>query len=109
MLVIAASMAHGHRTAHGWAPSAIGGSAAVRSRRETIPFRRPVSHLLRRRAPTRVVTDEETIKPVFPGLAPGATTITIPGKNERGSTELLSTGSMDLPDAQRMDASVAND
>jgi len=35
--------------------------------------------------------------------------ITMPGENERGSTELLSIGSLDLADAQRMDASVAND
>ena len=75
VLAIAASMAHGHRTAHGWAPSAKGGGAAVRSRRESVTFRRPfriccvgcahrmiATRRLRWIAPTWVVTDEETIK-----------------------------------------------
>lgn len=86
----------------------------IRSRRETITFRHPfrirgIERLLPAGA-YEIVTDEETIEGLsFPAWRRIATMITVPGEAVRGSTELLSIGSVDLADAQRMDASVAHD
>ena len=86
----------------------------IRSRRETITFRHPfrirgIERLLPAGA-YEVVTDEEKIEGLsFAAWRRVATMITVPGEGVRGSAELLSIGSVDLADAQRMDASVAND
>ena len=74
------------------------------------PFRiRGIERLLPAGA-YEVVTDEEKIEGLsFAAWRRVATMITVPGEGERGSAELLSIGSVDLADAQCMDASVAND
>ncbi|OKO82071.1 hypothetical protein [Bradyrhizobium sp. AS23.2] len=84
----------------------------TRSRRETVTFRHPfrirgIDRLLPAGA-YEVVTDEETIEGLsFQAWRRVATMITVPAEGMRGSTELLSIGSVDLADAQRVDASAA--
>ena len=86
----------------------------IRSRRETITFRHP-AHIrgIERVLPAgayEVVTDEEMIEGLsFASYRRVATMITVPSEGVRGATEMLSIGSVDLADAQRIDASAAND
>jgi hypothetical protein len=86
----------------------------IRSRRETITFKHPF-HIrgLARELPAgayEVVTDEEMIEGLsFASYRRVATMITVPSEGVRGATEMLSIGSVDLADAQRIDASAAND
>jgi hypothetical protein len=58
-----------------------------------------------------VVTDEELIEGLsFPCFRRVATMIMVPATASRGSTmEMISIGSVDLSDAQRIDASAPND
>ena len=81
----------------------------IRSRRETITFRHPfrirgIDGLLPPGA-YEVITDEEMIEGLsFPAYRRVATMIMVPAG---GSTmEMVSIGSVDLSDAQRMDASL---
>jgi len=81
----------------------------IRSRRETITFRHPfrirgIDRLLPPGA-YEVVTDEEMIEGLsFPAYRRVATMIMVPAG---GSTmEMVSIGSVDLSDAQRIDASL---
>lgn len=86
----------------------------TRSRREVVTFRHPFRiRGIERLLPAGtydVVTDEETIDGLsFPAWRRVATMISVPAEGMRGSTELLSIGSVDLADARRVDASVADD
>jgi hypothetical protein len=83
----------------------------VRSRRETITFQHPfrirgIDRLLPPGA-YEVVTDEEMIEGLsFPAFRRVATMIMVPGAPPHSSTmEMISIGSVDLSDAQRIDAS----
>lgn len=84
----------------------------IRSRRETVTFRHPfrlrgVERLLPAGA-YQVVTDEETIEGIsFEAWRRIATIITVPAEGPRGTTEMLSIGSVDLADAMAADAKVA--
>ncbi|MDH2353839.1 hypothetical protein QCM77_36845 [Bradyrhizobium sp. SSUT18] len=86
----------------------------IRSRRETITFKHPF-HIrgVARELPAgayEVVTDEEMIEGLsFASYRRVATMITVPAEGVRGAVEMLSIGSVDLADAQRIDASAAND
>ena len=86
----------------------------IRSRRETVTFRRPF-HIrgIERILPAgayEVVTDEETIEGLtFAAYRRVATMITVPAEGPRGTIEMLSIGSVDLANAQAADASMAND
>jgi len=79
----------------------------TRSRRETITFRHPfrikgIDRLLPAGG-YEVITDEEMIVAVFRRVA---TMIMVPAAAPRSSTmEMLSISSIDLSDAQRIDAS----
>lgn len=86
---------------------------ATRSRRETVTFKHPfhirgVDGLLPA-GDYEVVTDEETIEGLsFPAWRRIATAIIVPAEGSRGLTmEMLSIGSVDLADAQRIDASAS--
>jgi hypothetical protein len=82
----------------------------IRSRRETVTFRHPfqirgVDRLLPPGA-YEVVTDEEMIEGLsFPAFRRVATMIMVPAKAQPSAMEMVSIGSVDLSDAQRMDAS----
>ncbi len=83
----------------------------TRSRRETIQFQRPfrikgIDRLLPPGA-YEVITDEEMIEGLsFPSFRRIATMIMVPAAAPRGSAmEMVSIGSVDLSDAQRIDAS----
>jgi hypothetical protein len=85
----------------------------IRSRRETVTFRHP----FRIRGVDRVlpagsyeiITDEEMIEGLsFAAFRRVATMIQVPAETGR-AIELMSIGSVDLSDAQRMDASAADD
>jgi hypothetical protein len=84
----------------------------IRSRRETVTFRHPfrirgVERMLPAGA-YEVVTDEESIEGLtFAAYRRVATMITVPAEGSRGTMEMLSIGSVDLADAQRLDASAA--
>ena len=81
----------------------------MRSRRETVTFRHPfqirgVDRLLPPGA-YEVVTDEEMIEGLsFPAFRRVATMIMVPTV-QTSAMEMISIGSVDLSDAQRMDAS----
>jgi len=81
----------------------------MRSRRETVTFRHPfqirgVDRLLPPGA-YEVVTDEEMIEGLsFPAFRRVATMIMVPAV-QNSAMEMISIGSIDLSDAQRMDAS----
>jgi hypothetical protein len=81
----------------------------MRSRRETVTFRHPfqirgVDRLLPPGA-YEVVTDEEMIEGLsFPAFRRVATMIMVPAV-QNSAMEMISIGSVDLSDAQRMDAS----
>jgi len=82
----------------------------MRSRRETVTFRHPfqirgVDRLLPPGA-YEVVTNEEMIEGLsFPAFRRVATMIMVPAKAAHSAMEMISIGSVDLSDAQRMDAS----
>jgi hypothetical protein len=83
----------------------------TRSRRETIHFKYPfrlkgIDRLLSPGA-YEVITDEETIEGLsFPAFRRVATMIMIPAQAPRTSAvEMISISSVDLSDAQRIDAS----
>jgi hypothetical protein len=82
----------------------------TRSRRETVHFKHPfrikgIDRLLPSGA-YEVVTDEEMIEGLsFASYRRVATMIMVPAAAPRGSTmEMISIGSVDLADAQRIDA-----
>jgi hypothetical protein len=83
---------------------------SVRSRRETITFQHPfrlrgVDRLLPSGA-YEVITDEEMIEGLsFPAFRRVATMIMVPAAAQNAAMEMVSIGSVDLSDAQRMDAS----
>lgn len=86
----------------------------MRSRRETITFK----HTFKIRGIDRplpagdyeVVTDEEMIEGLsFAAFRRVATLIMVPSATSHGSTEMISIGSIDLADAQRVDASAPNE
>ncbi len=83
----------------------------MRSRRETITFQHPfrirgIDRLLPPGA-YEVITDEEMIEGLsFAAFRRVATMIMVPAATPRSSTmEMISIGSVDLSDAQRIDAS----
>jgi hypothetical protein len=83
----------------------------TRSRRETVRFKHPfrikgIDRLLSPGA-YEVITDEEMIEGLsFPSFRRVATMIMIPGEApHKSSLEMISIGSIDLADAQRIDAS----
>jgi len=82
----------------------------MRSRRETITFQHPfrirgVDRLLPSGA-YEVITDEEMIEGLsFPAFRRIATMIMVPAAEQSLTMEMISIGSVDLSDAQRMDAS----
>ncbi len=87
----------------------------IRSRREVVTFRHPfqirgVDRLLPA-GPYEVITDEEMIEGLsFASFRRIATMIIVPAATSRGSTkEMISIGSVDLADAQRIDASRPDD
>jgi hypothetical protein len=87
----------------------------TRSRRETITFKHPfrikgVDRLLPAGG-YEVITDEEMIEGLsFAVFRRVATMIMVPAAAPRGSAmEMLSISSMDLSDAQRIDASALRD
>ena len=81
----------------------------LRSRHETIIFKHPfqirgIDRLLPAGA-YEVVTDEEMIEGLsFASYRRVATMIMVPALEPRGSMEMISIGSIDLADAQRIDA-----
>ena len=81
----------------------------LRSRHETIIFKHPfqirgIDRLLPAGA-YEVVTDEEMIDGLsFASYRRVATMIMVPALAPRGSMEMISIGSIDLADAQRIDA-----
>lgn len=87
----------------------------TRSRREIVTFKHPfqirgIDRLLPAGA-YEVITDEEMIEGLsFASFRRVATMIMVPAAASRGSTmEMISIGSVDLSDAQRIDASAPND
>ena len=84
----------------------------LRSRHETVIFKHPfqirgIDRLLPAGA-YQVVTDEEMIEGLsFASYRRVATMIMVPAAAPRGSMEMISIGSIDLADAQRIDASAA--
>src|SRR6202044_407067 len=85
----------------------------MRSRRETITFQHPfrirgIDRLLPSGA-YEIITDEEMIEGLsFASYRRVATMIMVPAAPPRGSTmEMISIGSVDLADAQRIDASAS--
>ena len=87
----------------------------TRSRRETLHFKHPfrIKGVDRQLAPGayEVITDEEMIEGIsFPCFRRIATMIMIPGVTPRRSVmEMISISSVDLADAQRIDASMTHD
>jgi hypothetical protein len=86
----------------------------IRSRREVVTFKhafqiRGIDRLLPA-GNYEVITDEEMIEGLsFAAYRRVATLIVVPTANSRGSsTEMISIGSVDLADAQRVDASAPN-
>jgi hypothetical protein len=83
---------------------------SIRSRRETITFQHPfrirgIDRLLPPGA-YEVVTDEEMIEGLsFAAFRRVATMITVPAAPRSSTMEVFSIGSVDLSDAQRIDAS----
>ena len=87
----------------------------MRSRRETVTFKHPfqikgIDRLLPA-GDYEVITDEEMIEGLsFASFRRVATMIMVSAAAPRGSTmEMMSIGSIDLSDAQRIDASAPND
>jgi hypothetical protein len=87
----------------------------IRSRRETVTFKHPfrirgIDRLLPAGA-YEVITDEEMIEGLsFAAFRRVATMIVLPAAASHGlATEMISIGSVDLSDAQRIDASMRDD
>jgi hypothetical protein len=87
----------------------------TRSRWETVHFKHPfritgIDRLLPPGA-YEVVTDEEMIEGLsFPSFRRVATMIMVPcAAPRRSATEMISIGSIDLADAQRIDASASHE
>lgn len=84
----------------------------MRSRREAITFQHPlrirgIDRLLPPGA-YEVVTDEEMIEGLsFPAFRRFATMIMVPAAAQNSAMEMVSIGSVDLSDAQRIDASAS--
>jgi hypothetical protein len=87
----------------------------MRSRKEIVTFRHPFQiRGIDRLLPAgsyEVITDEEMIEGLsFASFRRVATMMMVPAAASRGSTmEMVSIGSVDLSDAQRIDASAPND
>jgi hypothetical protein len=87
----------------------------IRSRRETVHFKHPfrIKGIDRLFSPGdyEVITDEEMIEGLsFPVFRRVATMIMVPGAAPRHSSmEMISIGSVDLSNAQRIDASAPNE
>src|ERR1700743_2098913 len=87
----------------------------MRSRRETVTFQHPfrIRGIDRVLPPGsyEVITDEEMIEGLsFPAFRRVATMIMVPAAPPHGSTmELISIGSIDMADAQRIDASAPHE
>ena len=87
----------------------------IRSRREIVTFKHPFQiRGIDRLLPAgsyEVITDEEMIEGLsFASFRRVATMMMVPAAASRGSTmEMVSIGSVDLSDAQRIDASAPND
>jgi hypothetical protein len=86
----------------------------IRSRRETITFRRPfrIRGIDRQlpAGPYEVITDEEMIEGLsFASFRRVATMIMVPAGTRGSAMEMVSIGSVDLSDAQQIDASAAGD
>jgi hypothetical protein len=85
----------------------------IRSRREVVTFQHPFQiRGIDRQLPAgayEVITDEEAIEGLsFAAFRRVATMIIVPTSGSRGlATEMLSIGSVDLADAQRIDASAS--
>jgi hypothetical protein len=86
----------------------------IRSRRETVTFQHPfrirgVDRLLPPGA-YEVVTDEEMIEGLsFAAFRRVATMIMVPAAAQNAAMEMVSIGSVDLSDAQRIDASASRE
>ena len=87
----------------------------TRSRRETLSFKHPfrikgIDRLLSA-GDYEVITDEEMIEGLsFPCFRRVATMIMVPGAPpQRSAMEMISISSVDLSDAQRIDASAPRD
>lgn len=86
----------------------------TRSRRETVTFRHPFRiHGIERLLPPgiyHVIADEETLESeTLTAWRRVGTSIIVPAESPAGTMEMLSIRALDLSDAQRVDASVAND
>ncbi|MGC2777861.1 MAG: hypothetical protein WA418_19720 [Bradyrhizobium sp.] len=88
---------------------------SIRSRREFVTFKHPfrirsIEHLLPE-GTYEVVTDDETIEGLsFAAYRRVATMIMVPVAGSHGaSVEMVSISSVDLADAQRVDASASDD
>jgi hypothetical protein len=87
----------------------------IRSRREVVTFKHPFRiRGIERLLPEgvyEVVTDEETVEGLsFAVYRRVATMIIVPVEGSRGAAvEMVSIGSVDLADAQRIDASASDD
>ena len=85
----------------------------IRSRREAFTFKHPfrlrgVDRLLPA-GTYEVITDEESIEGLsFAAFRRIATMILVPGAGSASVLEMISIGSVDLADAQRIDASAPN-
>jgi hypothetical protein len=87
----------------------------IRSQREVVTFRHPFRiRGIDRELPAgayEVITDEEAIEGLsFAAFRRVATMIIVPAQGSRGlATEMVSIGSVDLANAQRIDASASHD
>lgn len=87
---------------------------AIVSRREVVTFNHPfrirgIDRLLSA-GDYEVVTDDETIDGLsFAALRRVATMIMVPASGSRLAMEMISIGSVDLADAQRIDAGASDD
>lgn len=85
----------------------------IRSRRETVTFRHPFRiRSIERLLPAgayEVITDEEAIEGLtFSAYRRIATMIVVPAEGAHNSMEVLSIGSVELANAQAVDASAAD-
>jgi hypothetical protein len=86
----------------------------IRSRREAVTFKHPFSiRGVDRLLPAGtyvVITDEQSIEGLsFDAFRRTATTILLPGATSAAVLEMVSIGSVDLADAQRIDASAPDE
>ena len=81
----------------------------MRSRRETVTFKHPfrirgIDRLLPAGA-YEIITDEEMIEGLsFPAFRRVATMIMVPAATQNSAMEMVSIGTVDLADAQHLDA-----